>query len=402
MKKLYAHLFFALLFFATATSLHAQIYKKESNYWYFGTRGGLRFLPPGPTGGPVPLTDAANDLNAGEGSTAISDTAGNLLMYCANNTADITVPSVVWNKRHIIMPNGTGIIGNSSSTQNAIIVRRPGSFTEYYIFSVAQLENYGTTRGNGFYYTKIDMTLDGGLGDVVTTEKNVLIADSTTEKVSAVLHRNKRDVWVVSHRWHTNEFVAVLVTDAGVQAPVYSAIGLRHAYTNTQGTLNTNGARGALKISPNGNRIACAITDAFANYPGGSKYVVQLGRFNNATGKVSNVINLLHPGGTGFGPFGLEFSSNNSYLYVGYRTFPGTIQRWDLCQGEDSASIVRTKTELPGWTSGTPGCLQLGLDNNIYVSRVGGSIISRIDNHTERNASATINAITLPTGRTVA
>src|SRR5690606_37559289 len=98
-------------------------YAQEHNIWYFGTYAGLDFN----SGVPVALTDG--QLNTMEGSASIADSNGNLLFY-TNGVS-------VWNKNHEIMENGTGLMGDSSSIQSALIVLKPGSNTIYYIFTVA-------------------------------------------------------------------------------------------------------------------------------------------------------------------------------------------------------------------------------------------------------------------------
>src|SRR3954464_776622 len=87
----------------------------EANWWYFGYNAGMHF----PFGPPVAVTNGL--ANTSEGSASIADAAGNLLFY----TDGITV----WNKLHLTMANGTGLLGNSSSTQAGVIIQRPGSTT---------------------------------------------------------------------------------------------------------------------------------------------------------------------------------------------------------------------------------------------------------------------------------
>src|SRR5262245_40286912 len=107
-----------LLIFMSAYS-HSQSY---ANWWYFGQNAGVTFQ----TGNPVAAS--GGQINTVEGTAAISDAAGNRLFY----TEGVTV----WNRNHIPMPNGNGLMGNASSTQSAVIVQKPGSTNIYYIFTV--------------------------------------------------------------------------------------------------------------------------------------------------------------------------------------------------------------------------------------------------------------------------
>ena len=96
--------------------------QNEGNIWYFGQNAGLDFN----SGVPVALTDG--QLNTLEGCASIADNNGDLLFY--------TDGSIVYNKNHTVMPNCFGLLGNSSSAQSAIIVKKPGSLTVYYLFTV--------------------------------------------------------------------------------------------------------------------------------------------------------------------------------------------------------------------------------------------------------------------------
>ena len=114
-------LFFVVFTLAIQTS-HSQ---REASRWYFGDKAGLDFN----SGVPVALTDG--ELRTHEGCSTISDQNGNLLFYSDGFN--------VWDKAHKLMPNGTnplGLLGHESSTQSAIIIPRPGSLTQYYIFTV--------------------------------------------------------------------------------------------------------------------------------------------------------------------------------------------------------------------------------------------------------------------------
>ena len=157
-------LFCLLLLFSTCL-LTAQ---NETANWYFGDNAGVTFN----SGTPVALLDG--QLSTTEGCATISNSSGQLLFY----TDGITV----WDKTHAIMPNGTDLLGDPSSSQSAIIVPKPGSINTYYIFTV---DNEGGP--NGLQYSELDLSLNSGNGDV-TANKNVLLSTPTSEKISAVQH----------------------------------------------------------------------------------------------------------------------------------------------------------------------------------------------------------------------
>ena len=75
-----------------------------------------------------------------------------------------------------IMPGGTGLFGDSSSSQSAIIVPQPESNTIYHIFTVAGLESGETIendleklRGLNFYTVDLEV---GANGSVVSHGNN--------------------------------------------------------------------------------------------------------------------------------------------------------------------------------------------------------------------------------------
>ncbi len=157
--------------------LHAQ---KEANIWYFGEKAGLDFT----AGNPVPLSDGQMDTQ--EGCSSISSANGNLLLY--------TDGVIVWNHEHDTMPNGTGLLGQSSSTQSAIIVPFPGTNNKLFVFTVDWDASNPIGGANGLRYSLVDMNLEGGLGDIVASEKNIELLAPVSEKVTAVNHSNGIDL----------------------------------------------------------------------------------------------------------------------------------------------------------------------------------------------------------------
>ena len=208
--------------------------QKEANYWYFGNHAALDFN----SGAPVAVTNSA--MFTGEGSASISDSAGSLLFYTKGDT--------VWNKNHVIMSKGIGLFGNGTSTQT-LIVPQPGNDSIYYIFTADYQGN-----PNGFCYSIVNMNLQGGLGEVNTA--NIQLFTPSTEKVTAVKHRNKKDIWVIAHEWNSNTFFAFLLTSAGISAPVTSNVG-----TINTGAPGNGNAIGSMKISPDGCRLGLCMRD---------------------------------------------------------------------------------------------------------------------------------------------
>src|ERR1044072_10401 len=86
------------------TSAYSQ---NENTKWYFGENAALNFM----TNPPTQLNNSS--MSTMEGSSSIADASGNLLFYTDGLT--------VYNKLHAVMANGTGLSGNQSTSQAALI-----------------------------------------------------------------------------------------------------------------------------------------------------------------------------------------------------------------------------------------------------------------------------------------
>lgn len=297
----------------------------QSRVWYFGNEAGLDFA----TNPPTPLTNSS--MNAFEGCASIADPQGNLLFY--------TDGSMVWDRNHTPMPSGSGMNGNGGATQSAIIVPAPLNISKYYIFTV---DTNGGPRG--LQYSEVDMTLNGGNGDV--SLKNVPLISPVTEKLTAVRHANGIDAWVIVHGWNNADFHVFSVTATGVNTtPITTNIGTVHG-----GTFQNS--HGALKSSPNAQKLASAVRGLRE---------CQVFDFNNTNGQISNPITL------SFGPqiYGVEFSDDSRFVYVGTTTNPANIHQFDLNAG-NPAAVVASNT-IVATHPGFIGALQLGFDLKIYI-----------------------------------
>lgn len=334
---------FVMLIFCCglASSIYSQ---KESWNWHFGEGVNMSFA----TGSPVVNFNSA--LIAWEGVSSASDTLGNLLMYVHDHT--------VYNKLHLPMPNGSGLTGCTSSTQSSLIVRKPGSFKTYYIFTTDCAENYGM---NGLKYSIIDLNADNGLGDVII--KNKSLFTPTSEKLTAVLHRNKKDIWIIGHGADDNIFYSYLLNHNGLDTtPIMTSIGSTYITNGQWPNLPPIGAIGQMKGSPNGKLLACAVW--------GHERKSEIFQFNDSTGILSNPIHLFPSGIIGL-IYGLEYSSNSKYLYF------GLIDTFNNCQyyqadlsNYDSTYIWNSLIKLDSFQTTNSGSLQLGPDGKLYILRI--------------------------------
>lgn len=350
-----------ILFYLSAT--YSFINGQRGNNWYFGLHAGVTFN----TDPPSALSNGM--LNTNEGCATISDSTGQLSFY--------TDGIFVFNRNHQLMPNGIGLMGHPSSTQSSMVIRKPGSDSLYYIFTVDAAENQ---YSNGYRYSIVDMSLDGGLGDV--TDKNVLMYAPSTEKITAVLHANGIDVWIVTKEHTGDAYRAYKLTCDGLEMnPVISHGGVPYGPSSTIRV-------GALKTSPDGTKIASA------------RYTLywELFQFNNLTGQLSNPLRIPTRHNA---VFGLEFSPNSKLIYnstecCGLRS---TVTQYKV-DVYDSAAIVNSYY-LVDSSAPPKGDMQLGPNGKIYGPNRADSSLFAINNPDQYGAACSFinKAINLGQGR---
>ena len=312
--------------------------QQEASNWYFGENAGIKFNSNGTVS---PITNG--QLDTLEGCATISDINGNLLFY----TDGITV----YNRDHIIMQNGTGLMGNASTTQSATIVQKPGSPTLFYIFTL----DY-EVHPNGFRYSIVDISQNSGLG-AVTSAKNVLIYSPSDEKIAIVKQANNIDYWVVTHGWNNNAFYSYALTSSGLSAtPITSNTG-----TIVSGS--TDNVWGYMKISPDGSKLA--ISHTLIN--------CELFDFDNVTGVVSNPQIIFNE----VSSYGVEFSSDSKVLYISVAGInPSRIIQYNTSVN----NVINTAVTYTSLSSEIFLGLQLGPDGKIYIAQYGRQKLSVINN----------------------
>ncbi|MGF2412125.1 PKD domain-containing protein [Ferruginibacter sp.] len=314
-----------LLILLTAFVLFFTCEAQQANFWYFGDKAGLNFNTTPPTA----LTNS--QMSTTEGCSTVSDSTGNLLFY----TDGVTV----WNKNHQPMPNGTGLMGHESSTHSSIVIPKPGSATIYYIFTADADEHL---YAYGYRYSEVDMSLNGGLGNI-TAVKNILLYAPCTEKLTAASHANGIDIWVITKELGNHTYRSYKVTCNGVDNnPVLSTV------ASISG--NTLGYRsGCIKVSPDGTKIASA-----RGYEG--KW--DLLKFDNNTGVISDRILIPQPGAITI--YGAEFSPNSQLVYIN-----GTYTYQYKVAIHDSTTIINSRYQVDSVAFLHPA-IQLGPDNKLY------------------------------------
>ena len=389
MKRL---LFITALILACCGVSTAQL---ETAVWYFGRHAGLDFNTPEPKvllDGQI--KDGLSDVDDGtghkrfhgEGMATFSDSLGHLRLYTDGRS--------VWNMEHELMPNGSDLLGDISSTESAIIVPWPGDLNRYFIFVVdAQFGD------NGLSYSVVDMNLDGGRGDIVEGQKNIMLegplynGSYVCEKVTAIKHSNGHDFWLLTRTAPGNNVVRYLVDKDGVNTasrtefPI-SALNIDYEYDiHGQPFFDETLAIGYMRVSPNGRLVACANGGAsITTYINGVETYVNLleiYKFDPRDGNLEPYVTHLD---TVSYLYGVEFSSDVTKLYYTSRR---KVFQMDL-MSDDPATISKSATfigEFPQQGEVDTlllGALQLAINGKIYVAQDRYPYLGVIENPCEK------------------
>jgi hypothetical protein len=309
--------------------------QKQGNIWYFGDQAGLDFntIPPAPLTNGQTYSPPPNGWN--EGTSSICDSTGSLLFYSNGEK--------VWNREQAVMPNGNNLAGHASAAMAALILPRPGSNRLYYLFCLDALEN---DFQNGLSYSVIDMCLDGEKGDILESEKNILVQDQVAEKICGIRHSNGVDYWVIVHGLDNNLFYAYLLTENGLSDPVITPIG----------PPDPLGFGGQLVAAGSGQRIAYSIP---TGTEAGKTFLLD---FNTSTGNLSNSQILV----SGEPVWGISFSPDESKFYCSTSNFRNLFQ-FDLSAGNIN-NIIASKTFLVENGPDNFRHHQIGPDGVIYIA----------------------------------
>ena len=307
--------------------------QRENNHWHFGENHHIDFNA-------VPPVYAANSsMLSNEACATVSDAQGNLLFY--------TMGSRIWDRNGNEMPNATGLLGNGplglgglpggSSLDGVQVLPHPGNPDQYYVFSGAANE----TGTDILYYHLVDMSLNNGLGDVVSTEKNVVLLPGVASEYTTTAYGSCTTVWFIAIT-KTNTYHAYKIDQNGLDmTPVISTQpfpalpGLFYTKITADGIAYTNTGIGLLR----------------------SVFDVNTGMFSNY--ELMNDIS----------PQIFELSPDNQKLYgSGVNQFT----QWDLSLYPNIPAIAASAVNLAPVATGLViyYSFRLGPDGKIYVIRL--------------------------------
>jgi hypothetical protein len=303
------------------------IAQKRNSYWAFGDSVGINFntVPP--------AIDTTIIISSVEAAASIADSSGNLLFYVGAPTVDLAPSAqkyIVRNFLDSVIAGGDSLFGNSKVAQGLIIIPDPYDTAKYYIF-----HNYGN-----LYYAIVDMTMNGGLGEVIS--KNNLLKSSVTEKLHAVKAANGKDWWLVgmNRQGALEYFYKFKIDSTGIVSKGQQFID----------STAVSSAPGQIIFSLNGDKLL---------YTGGLIHS-SIFDFDRCTGTFSNMINIVQGNNT---RIGASFSPSGRYAYLS--TLDSLFQ-FDLQAVNIPASIqLIYRVNNPVYSIGLH---MLGPDGRIYIA----------------------------------
>lgn len=323
------------------------VYAQYENVWIFGNSAGLDFN----SGLPVPVNSYNYLANNSMGPASVCNRHGALLFYTDGHE--------VWDKEHAMMPNGTNLTGYTDPSTHklismSLIVPFPDNADRYYIFSLRGGYSVGYFPEHGsLYYSVVDLTLNGGKGDIVPGSKGIFVDSGLAGRLTAI-PGERCNIWVVAlrHPDVDTQFRAYSVSAAGVNTtPVISPVSAYRSHGNSFEDIT---------VSPDGTKIASFV------FAGGTRIGMELYNFNKATGVVSTTslkVTGFHGGGA--------FSPDNTKLYA--NKYNDGIYQYDLTV-TNPVGVKVHNNNISGFTY-----LKLAPNGKIYFRSTNARVLGAID-----------------------
>ena len=286
--KLYLFEFLLFLFVSTGPDGYAQLMKfitRETS----GQVHLIDFTTPVPT---VTIPAAGYGTTASidyEDVNVMTDVNTNMLFTtCVYGNDLIEVRDSNW----AIMPNGSGLFGNNSCQESAL-VKIPCTADKYYFV-------HSSIAPATLYYSVVDMSLNGGLGDVVQKNTFVQLNIGEGKTISHQLPTGCR--WLIVPGFindSTYEVIRFLINDIGIGSPnVIATVSL---------SPTLGGMPFELELSPNNTKLSMS---THRNVPADPDIIIW--DFDLLSGSVSNRVDynvstdMIH---------GTEWSPDNTKVY---------------------------------------------------------------------------------------
>lgn len=309
------------------------------------------------------ITDSSGNLLFATNGQYVMDAAGDTMVNGAGLNPSLYT-STLWPTLSIYQAN--------------FIIPKPGSSTKYYLFHNT-IDSIYLLYSDNLYLTEIDMSLNGGLGEVV--QKNTILYNQQYNigKIQGVKHGNGRDWWIYVHGIDNNDFIRFLVSPYDIDGP----------YVQTIGTVRP-ADQGQISFSPDGSKLAY--------YWGETD--LDIFDVDRCSGLLSNHLHVPISDNDASG--GVAFSPSSRFLYV---TSVLDAYQYDLDAVDIAASMVHIAEWDSTYSPSPPFATffeyaQLAPDGKIYVSTGNGTDKLHVINYPDSAGLAcdfAQHAITLPT-----
>lgn len=334
----------------------------RNNQWVFGEANKLNFNNATPSIANVPITMTNSTANA-----SYADINGNLILYAATNPTDS--PNLrLYDKNHNPLPNGLLTLSDEASTQGIVITLDPYDCQKLYVIY--------TSKSNGLVYSKVDLTLNAGNGDVIIAQKDLLIANTASEKLVLCQKDNSKDFWIITREANptnlgsnlVDQLKSFLVNSTGINmVPVVST------FSNFQGNGTNPNFKGQMALN-NKTKLGDVLsnTNQIATYD-----------FNSLTGVFTNKIQIFTgtlspldvPLNTHF--YGAAFANGIFYTtYINLGTNKDILRYYDLNTNATGA----VNNELIMTNSSGATTLKMANNGILYMSHPGTNKLHLIQN----------------------
>ena len=344
----------------------------QAKIWHLNADRYLDF-----NGSPAALvyTQNQNTFRGSEDAISMTNADGEFIFFSNG--------SKIWNKNFEIMPNGDDLNGWTSSTQSVLSVQFYDDPMKYYLFTNGQGE--GGYINDDLYYSVVDMSLNDGLGDIVEGQKNILLYEDVTERLS-MIQGPCDTIYLVFHEADSRTFVLLPLTKSGIGVPIRQSIG---SFIGKNNDIATAVKHGVLRFNISGDKMGMAMKEVVNDlkeriFRGG----LELYKFDKLTGEISEPI--LFP--VRF-IYEFEFSPDGTKVYAIKNK---SLMQYDISI-HDRQAIIDSEVEIAPLDVefGSFAPINLGPDEKIYfLYRTDESRnIGVINNPNATGADSNVNAI---------
>jgi hypothetical protein len=362
-RKNVVFLLFLALVFGGGNWLHAQGVTQKNWYLGSGTQG-IQFGRPDYVPSLIPQPSGSG---IGGGAVATDPNTGNLLFYTdGDNVYDVS---------RTLMPN-SGLGGNTTLNQSAIITPVPDAPNQYYIFTM--------TAGGTIEQAIVQTDAPGSetfptppLGNVIS--KNVATGlTGQSEGMIIIPHPNGQDSWLITQTANSDSYTVTAITSGGLTSTTVPGLGV----PLTAASFSFNEESGRLAVAPKDANKNVAVLN-FDPLTGDLTFDPVFNQFLLNTGAASNTTEAVYD---------IEWSKDGGFLYISRNGDASVPIAPDVLQVDLATASLPVSILPPTLDIVRSYGLQMGPDSaiyHLYENSAGEFLMGRI-NDTDSVASLVI------------